>query len=216
MCGRFSCGSLTFQKSLLDIGVTNVSAYPFQPQFNIGPTDTHPVILKNRDRIVVQPGVWGISLSWSKNPNQKVHNAKLETVVGKLLFKKAFLNQRCLIPVDGFYEWKTEGKGKQPYWFSLENEAVFFLAGIYFVEEGKLHFVVLTQESKQPVASIHHRQPVIVESQNAHDWLTKAGNVDPASLVSANTELFARRVSRKVSQTSFNSPECLVEEKSVE
>jgi putative SOS response-associated peptidase YedK len=216
MCGRFSCASLTFQKHLLDIGVTNVSAYLFEPKFNIGPTDTHPVILKNRNHIVVQPAVWGIAAAWSKNPTQKLHNAKLETAVDKPMFKKAFLNQRCLIPVDGFYEWKAEGKSKQPYWFSIENEAVFFLAGMYFVEESKLHFVILTQESQQPVASIHHRQPAIVESQHAQDWLTKTGNIDPASLICPSTVLFARRVSRKVNQISFNSAECLIEEKSIE
>lgn len=209
MCGRFSCSSLTFGKSLFDIGVTNVSAFRFEPHFNVGPTDLHGVILKNKTQIVVQPGRWGISPVWNKKPAQKIHNAKLETVSDKSTFKKAFLFHRCLIPVDGFYEWKQEGKIKQPYWFHQEDLGVFFLAGLYFVEEGELRFVVLTQEAKQTVASVHHRQPVIIHPSNAQDWLTMSGIADPASLVATDVSLISRQVSRKVNDTKFNQPECI-------
>ncbi len=209
MCGRFSCSSLTFGKALLDIGVTNVSAFRFEPHFNVGPTDLHGVILKNKTQIVVQPGRWGITPQWSKKPTQKIHNAKLETVSDKPTFKKAFLFQRCLVPIDGLYEWKQEGKIKQPYWFHQEDQGIFFLAGLYFVEEGELRFVVLTQEAKQPVAAIHHRQPVIIHPSNAQDWLTMSGIANPASLAASDVGLISRQVSRKVNDTAFNQPECI-------
>ncbi len=209
MCGRFSCSSLTFGKALLDIGVTNVSAFRFEPHFNVGPMDLHSVILKNKTQIVVQPGRWGITPQWNKNPTQKIHNAKLETVGDKPTFKKAFLFQRCLIPVDGFYEWKQAGKIKQPYWFHQEGQEIFFLAGLYFVEEGELRFVVLTQEAKQPVASIHHRQPVIVPPSNAQDWLTMSGIANPIGLVDVDVRLESRQVTRKVNNTTFDQPECI-------
>jgi putative SOS response-associated peptidase YedK len=136
---------------------------------------------------VLQNCQWGLIPSWTKDLQQatifrsQTLNAKCETAFEKPSFKNSIVNQRCLLPITGFFEWKQENsKTKIPYYIHLKHERIFSLAGIYAewyneVEE-KLYktFSILTTEANSLMKSIHntkHRMPAIIKKEDEEKWL---------------------------------------------
>lgn len=123
---------------------------------------------------------WGLVPSWVKDPATANHmiNARGETIAEKPSFRAAFQRRRCLIPANGFYEWKSTGKGiKQPYYIQLEGGAPFAFAGIWERWEGGDgdHWetcAVVTTEATEALMPIHHRMPVILPPEAHETWLT--------------------------------------------
>ncbi len=130
------------------------------------------------DGMFVSRMKWGFPLPGKKGA---VINARSETVASKNLFKKRFMNQRCIVPVNGFFEWKVEmdadnKKRKIKHLFSLPDEKVFSLAGIFgeFQDEinnSYMAFVIITVEPNSIVAPIHNRMPVILPEEQESRWL---------------------------------------------
>ena len=122
MCGRFALkapSSKLIERFDLD------ECVDFQPNANIPPGTDIPVIRQSPEgKRVLHLLRWGLVPHWSKDPSigAKLHNARGESLSEKPSFREAFKKRRCLIPADGFYEWKTEGQKKQPYYFSLKSE----------------------------------------------------------------------------------------------
>ena len=120
---------------------------------------------------------WGYIPGWAANkPGAKrLINARCETVHEKPSFRAAFRERRCLIPVNGWFEWKPEQDGKQPYWLRPEDEEVFSLAAIWEsggTSPGSMDtFVILTTQAASGIADIHHRQPVILSDETVDEWL---------------------------------------------
>ena len=85
-------------------------------------------------------------------------NARSETVTDKPIFSDSFRHRRCLVPADGFYEWKRTKDNKIPYYFFRNDKKTIFIAAIY--DEGQ--FCMITEEASQNILEIHHRQPVIL------------------------------------------------------
>ena len=108
---------------------------------------------------------------------QKLINARAESVNEKVSFKSSFEKRRCLIPADGFYEWKKLGKKtKIPYRFTLRDDALFSFAGIweeYETVNGEVQhtFLILTTSPNDIVSEIHDRMPVILNPQMEKKWL---------------------------------------------
>ena len=139
-------------------------------------------ILTAQEPAVLQGFYWGLVPSWSKTAalSYSTHNAMAETAAEKPAFRKAFANQRCLIPADGFYEWQQRGKDKVPHFIQLRNTVLFAFAGLYDVwtdpvSGNALHtFTILTTAANPLMARIHNvkqRMPVILPPGDEHRWL---------------------------------------------
>ena len=161
---------------------------------------------------------WGLVPRWAKDPRMgaRMINARSETVHRKPAFRSAFRRRRCLIPVNGWFEWKRGGGEKQPCWIRPENVEVFSLAGLWERwDKGKEPietFTVLTTTASAALADVHHRQPVIVEDARVDEWLDptapEARVIEIARAACAGP-FDVRPVSRAVNNARNNAPELL-------
>ena len=183
MCGRYTLTvTPELLRSIFDFDVTP----NLQPRFNIAPTQLAPV---------VRPGGvgggrtldmlrWGLIPSWSKDMSgaSKLINARGETVGEKPSFRDAFAQRRCLIPADGFYEWRTEDGAKQPFRIGFRGGAPFAFAGLWEswtapaglenAGETVETYTIVTAAANDKLRPIHHRMPVIVDPADYDTWLT--------------------------------------------
>ncbi len=158
------------------------------PRYNIAPTQRVPILTGPRGARRARWGSWGFVPLWeqSAKPKQRPINARAETVAESGMFKQAFRERRCLVPATGFYEWRAEADGKQPFLFAQPNHAPFALAGIWqrWTPEGGAPvdtFTVLTTPPNVVTERVHDRMPVILPTQAAIDLWTDP-TADPASL----------------------------------
>lgn len=205
MCGRFALSHKELQKMLQEMGVIFPSEMSFDPRYNIAPGHKHWMLWKKEGDLFATQGVWGISPSWMK-PGQLLFNAKIETVTEKPTFKKAFSLHRCVIPINGFYEWVQEGKIKQPYFFHRLHEDVFFLAGIYYVQKDTHHFVVMTTQANSWMQAYHHRMPIVLTQRNYASWLSATTALDPSPFMDTQVLLKQRKVSTQVNSAKVDEP----------
>jgi putative SOS response-associated peptidase YedK len=143
-------------------------------------------------------------------------NARAETVDSKPAFRNAFKKRRCLIPADGFYEWKGE---KQPMFITLPDEDPFAFAGLWELwsnpdqaEETIASCTILTTDASSTIRDIHHRMPVILKSSAYHDWLDPANEkVDLRRMLqeAIHTEFKFRAVSKAINSVGNNSAELI-------
>lgn len=175
MCGRYS---LNKSKIELEERFQAEMLPDFKPRYNIAPTQLVPVITSQSPK-GFSFFYWGITPDFGKNKpvTQKLINARAETVNDKISFKSSFEKRRCLIPADGFYEWKKLGKKtKIPYRFTLREDELFAFAGIweeYETVNGEIQhtFLILTTGPNDITSEIHDRMPVILDRQMEKKWL---------------------------------------------
>jgi putative SOS response-associated peptidase YedK len=167
MCGRFTRKE-NFQKMAEQLGLKILPPWP--PRYNIAPSQLVACVRTNPetgDRECIDLK-WGLVPSWAKDPaiGNRLINARGETVSEKPAFRRAFRQQRCLVLADGFYEWKREGKGKQPYYVRLQDRRPFALAGLWErweKQEPALETCTLiTTGPNALMEPIHNRMPVIL------------------------------------------------------
>jgi putative SOS response-associated peptidase YedK len=148
-------------------------------------------------------------------------NARAETVAEKNSFKSAFRKRRCLIPADGFYEWRKNEAGsgpKQPYYIKLETYIPYAFAGLWESWEGedgrKIHSTtIITTEANELVGEIHHRMPVILSPESYSTWLDTSIQ-EPEELMGLlhpypSEQMEAYPVSTHVNRPSNDDPECV-------
>jgi putative SOS response-associated peptidase YedK len=176
MCGRFVL--ITDLSAIAEeFGVRDVSVQ-FSPSRNVSPGQHIPALIRRDNQNMMVAYLWGLIPFWAKDPSigAKLFNARAETVAQKPSFKNAFLRRRCLIPSDGFYEWKTEGKKKIPYTFSLKSGAPLVYAGLYeqWIAPDKKTVetcTIITTQANSVVEPVHDRMPVIVPKVAQELWL---------------------------------------------
>ncbi len=175
MCGRYS---LSKSKIELEERFQAELLSDFKPRYNIAPTQLVPVITSQSPK-GFSFFYWGITPDFGQNKpvSQKLINARAESIKEKISFKSSFEKRRCLIPADGFYEWKKLGKKtKIPYRFTLREDELFAFAGIweeYETVNGEIQhtFLILTTSTNEIVSEIHDRMPVILNRQMEKKWL---------------------------------------------
>lgn len=140
-------------------------------------------------------------------------NAKAETVATSGIFRRAFQSHRCLVPADGFYEWKGSKPPKQPYYVRMRGGGPFTFAGLWerWHPEGADPidtYTIITTEANELMASIHNRMPVIVPLDRYGDWLEGEA---PAGLLRPYRadEMEAIPVSRAVNSPKNDSEACI-------
>lgn len=120
---------------------------------------------------------WGLIPSWAKDASlgAKLINARSETVEEKPAFREAFKHRRCIIPADGFYDWKRVGNRKQPYFFRLRDERLLGFAGIWEKWRDDRETIesctILTTAANEAVSPMHERMPVILRPEDYDLWL---------------------------------------------
>lgn len=227
MCGRYPTARLSWAEIHAQLsGFLLGWSQPVEPldaRYNIAPTQNAPIV------IAQGPGVaQGVMARWDFTPGfhkgaleekkWSGFNAKLETIAASKAYKTAVSRRRCLVPNCGFFEWRRDGKNKQPVWFSSPLGEVQFFAGVWDRWRG-LHkgeaveitsFAILTCEPNPLVAPVHDRMPVLVLPEDRAAWLfgapedalVRAGPY-PAQL------LEARPVSPALGRVANDGPELL-------
>jgi putative SOS response-associated peptidase YedK len=178
MCGRYVVATPVRQLAL-DFGAATDAA--FEPDYNIAPTDPVPVVWQRPEEGARRLDVarWGLVPSWAKDPavGVRAFNARIETAAEKPMFRGAFVKRRCVLPADGYYEWrKTEERGKQPMYIRPADAGVLAFAGLYEVwrdAEGRALWsvTILTGPALGPLAEIHDRMPLALGPGLVEPWL---------------------------------------------
>jgi putative SOS response-associated peptidase YedK len=213
MCGRYALHSLP-EVIALQFGLA--AAPQLKARYNIAPTQIAPVVRLGAGEVRELAQLrWGLIPSWSKDPaiGARLINARAESVAEKPAFRDAFRHHRCLVPADGYYEWKQEGGRKQPYLLHPENGGLFAMAGLWeqwrtLEGETTETYAILTAAAVGAARRIHDRMPVILAPGDYELWL--AGS-DPGKLLRANPEvkLASTRVSTRVNTPRFDDPRCI-------
>jgi putative SOS response-associated peptidase YedK len=150
------------------------------PRYNVAPTQPIPVIVQRDDGRAFEMHRWGIVPSWSKSmasAGARYINARCETVATSSVFRASFLRRRCVIPADGFYEWRREGKHKWPFLIHTHDDAPLAFAGLWAPwknpSDGQwlLSAAVVTTAANATVGELHNRMPVILDEEARHLWL---------------------------------------------
>ena len=176
MCGRIT-QKLTLETLVAKYGARELPELDLTPRFNGCPGhDFVAVRTQGRERRLAELR-WGRIPEWAANQPgaRRLINARSETVHAKPAFRAAFRERRCVIPVNGWFEWRPENGGKTPHWLRPEGTDMFSLAGIW-ESGGKTAgsmdtFVILTTQAASGIAYIHHRQPVILDDEAMEEWL---------------------------------------------
>lgn len=220
MCGRFT---LTYRKAEVlaaELGVAVESLLAdYRPRYNIAPTDPHWILrMKYEDREIL-PARWGLVNSWAgdRKSGFKNINARAETVQTQPAFRDAFKTRRCVVPVDGFFEWTGPKESRQPIWFHRSDGRLIFFAGLYeswqpSSGEWERTFTILTTEPNSLVEPVHNRMPVILSDDDADEWVYR--RQEPAALMELlrpadNALLIATPVSQRVNSVKNDDAECL-------
>lgn len=176
MCGRYTLSTPGDQ--LAEIFGLEESV-ELEPRFNVAPAQKAAVVLGGSDggSPMLRMFRWGLVPYWAKDPSigSRMINARAETVEVRSAFKRAFGRRRCLVPADGFYEWRQAGRIKQPYYFSRPDGQPFAFAGLWdrwMGEEPPLRsFTLITTAANATITPIHDRMPVILNRQDWGTWL---------------------------------------------
>ncbi|HVS65445.1 MAG TPA: SOS response-associated peptidase [Thermoanaerobaculia bacterium] len=143
-----------------------------RPRYNVAPSERMPVVLSHGSAGSgpaprAAAATWGFPLPGSRRAPQI--NARSETAATLPAFADAFARRRCLVPADGFYEWRE----RQPYRFVIDAEAGFCFAGLWAETADQLAFCLLTTSANERVTGIHDRMPVILSGAALPQWLDR-------------------------------------------
>lgn len=202
MCGRYSITKVV--KKTKNI-VQNNEGVQDSDNYNAYPTQQLPIVKKDEDSLTLTNYYWGLVPKWSEKMTdfRPLNNARLETLMEKRTFSGLIKSQRCLVPADGYYEWRKNEEGKKfPYFFKREHNETLFLAGLY-QKNNNLEFSIITTTAKGEISDIHHRMPVILKEEEIKNYLDSK---DPMTFLKShqNPEIVFYEVGRDVNNPSNN------------
>ena len=187
MCGRYTLINLAHLTQLFPWITEPPADVP--ARYNIAPTQ--PILaVGNEKPDQYDFFYWGLIPSWAKDPTigNKMINARCETLATSNAFKNAYKRRRCLIPADGFYEWKlnADGKTKQPMYVHMKDSRPFALAGLWESwqdDKGNemRSATIITTTPNKLMAQMHNRMPVMIGPKDFERWLAK-GDIPPEEL----------------------------------
>lgn len=221
MCGRFVSATPPDQIAQY-FGVEEVSETLIEPNYNVAPSTDVYTVLETREGVRrLEPVHWGLVPFWAKElkVGNRMINARCETLAEKNAYKRAFAKRRCIIPVDGFYEWqKRPGhKTKQPYYIERADGEPLAFAGLWEIWRGPSgddepfpSVTIITGPANEKMAAIHDRMPIVLPPSTWDTWLDR--DVDDLDrlggfLVPAPAELITLRpVSTEVNNVRNRGP----------
>jgi putative SOS response-associated peptidase YedK len=154
--------------------------------------------------------------SWAQDPRTALVNARGDTVATKPSFRTAFKKRRCLMPADGYYEWRKEGREKQPYFFRRPDVKPFAFAALWESwakgTEPVESCALITTDANDLATAVHDRMPVILAEADYAQWLDPASTADdllPLLRPAPEDYLTSFPVSRAVNVVNNNGPQCI-------
>jgi putative SOS response-associated peptidase YedK len=218
MCGRFTLR--TPPKDLVEV-FQLLHALEMIPRYNIAPTQPVAVVRQGATCREMSLLRWGLIPSWAKDTKigASLINARADTIATKPSFRTALKRRRCLIPADGFYEWKKgEGKTKQPFYICMRNGHPFAFAGLWEHWEGPDNSAIdsctiVTTDANETLRPLHDRMPVILREDDYDRWLDPKIQ-DPTELCEllkphAPEEMTAFPISALVNNARNESEKCI-------
>ena len=222
MCGRvtISAPREEISKYLYDyFSITEFDLNSYSPRYNITPSQDVLSIINDGENYRAGYLKWGFIPEYSKDSKSYIINTRSETIDTKPSFKNSLINKRCIIPVDGFYEWKKEQTKKTPMRITMKDNSIFALAGIWstFIKDDAskiFTFSIITTTANKLINDIHDRMPVILNHENIKLWLNP-NNKDPQLLKSllhpySDSTMITYEVSSEVNNPK-NDYESLIE-----
>ena len=217
MCGRFTLRARL--NAILDEFALETALSEWDARYNIAPTQMIPTVSLQQGKRTFVPRRWGLIPSWAADPKigNSLINARAETVADKPAFRSAFKRHRCLVLTDGFYEWKKEGKAKQPFFIHMKDGRPFAFAGLAeHWSKGEKPIdsaTIITTDPNRHMADIHDRMPVILPPEAYERWLDPEfhGKEHLVSLLKPypDGELVATPVSTLVNSPRNEDPRCI-------
>jgi putative SOS response-associated peptidase YedK len=217
MCGRFTLHHAE-NEIIARFAVAEVAAQ-VGPRYNIAPSQNVAAVIEHPHRQLVT-FKWGLVPSWAKDPSisSRMINARAETLAEKPSYRQALAKRRCLIPADGFYEWKKMKGGSQPFHIRRRDGGLFAFAGLWERWEGGdgeplETCTLITVEPNELMAKIHDRMPAILKPEHEELWLDAKASYAPAltQLLRSypDEELEAFPVARAVNSPAYEGPSCV-------
>lgn len=218
MCGRYVIEDFQeLSETLRQIPFQ--STFDFEPNWNAAPSQHLPVLIQRDGSLELREMQWGLIPAWLKpgeKPKVAPINARAETLAEKPMFRNLVKRHRCLVPANGFYEWRRTGGPKQPYFIHLRDEPIMLMAGLYDVrtnEEGEKagSYTIITGGPNDVMVDIHDRMPMIIHGEDVELWMD--GDIDEMGPLEhllqpvANEEIEKYPVSTKVNSVRNNGPE---------
>jgi len=214
MCGRFT---LAVDARELEEAFELASSVRLEPRYNIAPTEQVPAVRlgpKGRELVEMR---WGLIPFWAKDEKigHRLINARVEGAAEKPAFREAFRHRRCVIPSTGFFEWRVEGRRRQPFLVHRKDGGLFGIAGLWERwrgPEGRVEsFTLLTRPAAGPVAALHDRMPVVLAPEQAGPWLDPAADPEGETLsIPFDADAWeATPVNPAVNDPRNKGPECI-------
>lgn len=165
----------------------------FAPRYDIAP-QASALIVRPEGAALAH---WGLKAG--------MHHARAETLGVKLSFREAYHRRRCLIPANGFYEWKGEGESKQAYYLRPAQGELFAFAGLWERWQGRESFCVITVEASFALRAINDRMPVVIAPEHYAGWLHgEEGLLRPAPHNAIRWDLVSAKLESEIQKSVFN------------
>lgn len=222
MCGRYTLKAkgVDLQREL------HLDHEPvLEARYNIAPTQAAPVVLDTNPRELVLAR-WGFTPRWARDVNEgaKHINARAESVAEKKMFADALSHARCLVPCDGFYEWKHHGKQATPIYLHTPDHPIQTMAGLWTTWRSPaglqvVTFSIITTVADETVGRIHTRMPLFLAPDARASWLsssTTKAQLEALLRGGADVTFTALEVGPHVNKASVDDPSCIEPAKAVQ
>ncbi|UJW35226.1 SOS response-associated peptidase [Saccharothrix sp. AJ9571] len=236
MCGRYAATKNPAKLVQEFEAADETGGHAPSPDHNVAPTKKVLAVVQRHPRdadgqvLEDEPSVrtlrvmrWGLVPFWAKDPSvgNRMINTRSETAHEKPAFRKALARKRCLLPADGWFEWRRNGKEKEPFFMTPRDESTLVMAGIWESWRDPkdadaaplITCSVLTTDAVGPIADIHHRMPLLLAKDNWANWLDPDREEIGELLAPPSAELVdaleLRPVSSRVNNVRNNGPELL-------
>ncbi len=225
MCGRFT-QRFSWREVHAFLSLIGPAAN-LRPRYNLAPSQSAAVVRSDAAGLQLSMLRWGLIPAWARDHRigNKLINARAETAAVKPSFRAAFSQRRCLVPTDGFYEWRREDSGRQPWFIARPDGGPMAFAGLWehwrVPRDAELRdsraehqpgdvvetFTILTTEANETLRALHHRMPVILSPERFEPWLRgEEVQLEPAP----ENLVVAHRVGRRVNNPRDDDPQCIV------
>ena len=213
MCGRFV--NLTKVNSLKKKFNIKNDLSKDLVSYNISPSQNSYVVFREK-KTNLDIAKWGYSFIDKKyNQEKNIINSRLDTIKNKTLFKESYYKRKCIIPINGYFEWSLINNEKIPYFIHLPPSEPMYLAGIWkyidYKKSEKKVFTIITKNANNNISKIHHRMPVVLSFEECEEYIDDDNSLFLNSSFSSKIEpeLDFYSVSKFVNSPLNNSKECI-------
>lgn len=182
MCGRYVL-STAVEELLKKYGAVPEGVFTADVNYNVAPSTYMPIVKETENQRSLSLSRWGLIPFWAKSPDSgySMINARSETLHDKRSFSKPFAFRRCIVPANGFYEWKRSSAGKIPHYITTPDNGLMHFAGLYEQWQGSdgepiNSFTIITTPANESIRELHDRMPAMLLPEEFNFWLDPGNN----------------------------------------